>query len=475
MAAVTFDGANVCPIEPLSRAGRGQYPGMNKAECGTATVFLGCKREAETGNSKLWRIHEKFYDLESYMDSHPGGRTWMEFTRGTDCTEAFEAHHLDGVKAMKVLENYYVRDVKKGEFEYGNRFTYEVDGFYRSVRRAALAKLRADGPKGASTMELTGPTLTMKVVCCVVVLQYFVLLGWACLSGSFLVASMAGIALIGCWGVGHNFLHQADSKAGALRLAIDLAGHSTCDFRITHALSHHLVPNLPCDFEACFYVSDGNFGYTNPDNSVLEHWLLDAVQSGFAFTFDKTMATLKGQAPQQQSLLRLAGVLLPWLQLAAYIWTQGVLWGLTLFVVQTASTGLALSPTGLGIHNAALSSEEQKKTGKLTLQWREGQKGGVEDWGAHQVIAASDHSVLPLWLPDAIVHYLSLCCFGYLSDHILHHLFPCVDHSRFRQLRGVLVETAKQHNVPYRVHTFMEVVQGFHTYAVGRKILEKKA
>jgi len=472
MASVTF-GSSVCQLEPLSRPGRGQYPGMNKPESGTATVFLKCKREAETGNSNLWRIHEKLYDLESYMDSHPGGRTWMEHTRGTDATEAFEAHHLDGEKAMAVLKNYYVRDVRPGEFEYGNRFTYEDNGFYRSIRRAALAKLKADGPKGASTMELTGPTLTMKIVCTVVILQYLFLLAWACESGSFWVASLAGIALIGCWGVGHNFLHQADSKAGWLRLGIDLAGHSTCDFRITHALSHHLTPNLPCDFEACFYVSDGNFGFTNPDNSTLQNWLWDAVQSGFIFTFDKTEATLTGKAPPQERAIRLLGVVLPWAQLCLYIWYQGILWGIILFVVQTASTGLALSPTGLGIHNATLSSEDQKKTGKQTLQWREGQKGGVDDWGAHQVIAASDHTVLPLWLPDALVHYFSLCSFGYLSDHILHHLFPCVDHSRFRQLRGVLVETAKQHNVPYKVHSFWDVVSGFHNYAVDRKIVEK--
>lgn len=42
----------------------------------------------------LWRIHDEWYDLEKYLDTHPGGRLFLEQTRGTDCTESFEAHHV---------------------------------------------------------------------------------------------------------------------------------------------------------------------------------------------------------------------------------------------------------------------------------------------------------------------------------------------------------------------------------------------
>lgn len=42
----------------------------------------------------LWRIHGHLYDLNSYIDLHPGGQIFLEKTRGTDCTEAFECHHV---------------------------------------------------------------------------------------------------------------------------------------------------------------------------------------------------------------------------------------------------------------------------------------------------------------------------------------------------------------------------------------------
>eukprot|EP00662_Eupelagonemidae_sp_cell21_P050299 gene50299-44844_t len=40
------------------------------------------------------------------------------------------------------------------------------------------------------------------------------------------------------------------------------------DFKVTHALSHHLFPNLACDFETCNYVSQGPYSYTNEANTV---------------------------------------------------------------------------------------------------------------------------------------------------------------------------------------------------------------
>ena len=52
-----------------------------------------------------------------------------------------------------------------------------------------------------------------------------------------------------CWGVGHNFMHQSDSKAGWWRYVMDMVpGISSSEFRVTHALSHHLVTNMAADW-----------------------------------------------------------------------------------------------------------------------------------------------------------------------------------------------------------------------------------
>ena len=54
----------------------------------------------------MWLIHGNLYDLSQFMDKHPGGKEWLEFTRGTDCTTEFETHHLDDGKMRKYLKTY---------------------------------------------------------------------------------------------------------------------------------------------------------------------------------------------------------------------------------------------------------------------------------------------------------------------------------------------------------------------------------
>lgn len=28
-----------------------------------------------------WRVHDKLYDLTDFIDTHPGGKTWLELTK----------------------------------------------------------------------------------------------------------------------------------------------------------------------------------------------------------------------------------------------------------------------------------------------------------------------------------------------------------------------------------------------------------
>ncbi len=46
----------------------------------------------------LWLIHGKLYDLKPFMNSHPGGREWLEWTQGTDCTPEYEVNKRHGGK-----------------------------------------------------------------------------------------------------------------------------------------------------------------------------------------------------------------------------------------------------------------------------------------------------------------------------------------------------------------------------------------
>ena len=75
-----------------------------------------------------------------------GGKDWIILTKGTDITEAFETHHVFGVP-QKLLDKFWV---KKATNPRKARFTFEEDGFFKTIQRRGAAILRKVG---------TGPTL----------------------------------------------------------------------------------------------------------------------------------------------------------------------------------------------------------------------------------------------------------------------------------------------------------------------------
>ena len=57
-------------------------------------------------------------------------------TKGQDITEHFILHHIDEEKVRKLLPKYYVKDCPNKI----TRFTFEKDGFYRTVKDKVLKK-----------------------------------------------------------------------------------------------------------------------------------------------------------------------------------------------------------------------------------------------------------------------------------------------------------------------------------------------
>jgi hypothetical protein len=82
----------------------------------------------------IFRIHDKLYDLSSFVENHPGGKDWISLTKGVDITEYFETHHLYG-KAEQLLPKFYVRDAKLPR---NYNFTFKPDGFYLTLKRRVI-------------------------------------------------------------------------------------------------------------------------------------------------------------------------------------------------------------------------------------------------------------------------------------------------------------------------------------------------
>lgn len=66
-----------------------KYPSRRDEGLRTGANWLRGRRE-DDGAEGLWRIGDKLYDLNGWIDKHPGGAEWLTLSKGIDITVAFE-------------------------------------------------------------------------------------------------------------------------------------------------------------------------------------------------------------------------------------------------------------------------------------------------------------------------------------------------------------------------------------------------
>ena len=88
------------------------YPKEDQTRIDVLNHWFENKREIDGVPSKLWRVHDKYYDLTDFIEKHPGGKIWIEKNKGTDITELFESHHIEIEKAKIILKKYFVKDAE---------------------------------------------------------------------------------------------------------------------------------------------------------------------------------------------------------------------------------------------------------------------------------------------------------------------------------------------------------------------------
>eukprot|EP00927_Polykrikos_kofoidii_P014239 TRINITY_DN16231_c1_g1_i1.p1 TRINITY_DN16231_c1_g1~~TRINITY_DN16231_c1_g1_i1.p1 ORF type:complete len:526 (+),score=92.67 TRINITY_DN16231_c1_g1_i1:33-1610(+) len=478
----SFDGWQT--VDPIVAPGRGREAWANMKEVPLQQRWhLESRRKAETNDSRFWRVHGKLYDLTEFIDRHPGGKKWIELTRGTDVTQGVEAYHLDYAKVEAVLRAHYIRDVGEGEFAHGDRFTFAENGFFRTLRRRLLVRLKSQVGPDASTVEATGPTLSMRAACTAILAQFA---GAHCLArntGSWVAAAIAGCFQVGLWGVGHNFMHQSEKKCGLWRYAMDMNSAHSMDWQISHGLSHHLDTNLDTDFEQEFflmsYKKEFREGLLAPVAPAMTG-VVSLAQS-FEYLSSTVKEALFSSAGDARGWSHVLPGLFPLLQLASYVrgrgsWTKGF----GMFLVQNAFYQVAFSPLAAGVHHAVprkgTDEEAMLREGvcpRSTLALIDGQEGKEEDFGAHQVAATSTHTVYPRSIPAFLRDYMSLTFFAYLNNHTLHHLFPGVDASRLADAHDLLTETAAEFGLPaknMKTWHWTEIHNGWWRYMLRRQV-----
>ncbi|CAG2053689.1 unnamed protein product [Timema podura] len=137
---VDFELAGVweCIAGQFRQLARDKYPTYRDSSLKSGLIWIKGKQE-DDGAEGLWRIHDDLYDLSSWMYRHPGGAEWLDITKGTDITEAFEAHHVSKIPE-NILKNFHVRAASTRR---NSPYTFKEDGFYRTLKkrvREALGK-----------------------------------------------------------------------------------------------------------------------------------------------------------------------------------------------------------------------------------------------------------------------------------------------------------------------------------------------
>lgn len=364
----------------------------------------------------LWRIHGKAYDFTSFAAKHPGGKHWIELTKGLDITDLFEVHHLNIEKASAILPKYYVKDDAVSTCCY----TWAPGDFYSTLR----SRLQPLIPRH-------GPTTQFLVICFATLALWTFFWLTAIFRGSFLHAFAAGLMMHALMGIGHNFFHNVDNLWTNV---FDFCGFSHAIWRISHAISHHTYPNTETDFEASTIEPFVNFMTNKPRNSWLVFIYMHpfmALASTIDF-FSRSILIFRARFPLT---LNHFFPIIAWLPC---VLVNGVAKGTILTLTMQGTASYLLLALSFLVHRTKYS-------------WTAGDPSfhNMQSFGHHIIATSADHSLsLPL--------VLSLWFFGLFNNHVIHHLFPGVDQSRLRDraVRRAFLDTVKEFKIDYSVCHF---------------------
>ena len=377
----------------------------------------------------LWRVHDGLYDLTEFASKHPGGKFWINATKGTDITEAFEVSHVfKGETHEKLLAKYFVRSCE--EIPRQHPYTFKEDGFYLTLKRRVQPVLKKIG---------TGPNKAITVMQDGLFAGYLLTLFFTIYSGSFLMAVLTGLILGATCSCSHNFFHQRDNWRMYL---FSLSGMLSQDWRISHAVSHHLYTNTVSDVESTALLPYLNYFPFREKNFVQRVLAPIYYQLLFVSVIPMQMASrvvliLKDPSefvPEQ---------LIPLLELVLFLTLS------PLGLAQSFQQWLAIRCLcGYWITMLSITTTHHHPS-----VYHAGDKPSQDaDWGLRQLDTTRDVD------KKSNLFWISTT-FG---DHVLHHLFPTVDHSKLFELYPAFYETCKEFGVSYPFAGKLDMLHGMH-------------
>ncbi|MEM9075177.1 MAG: fatty acid desaturase [Myxococcota bacterium] len=403
--------------------------------------------------SRLWQVDDKYYDLEPFLEKHPGGRRFLEQTRGTDCTALFHSTHLHDQVPRATLKKYFVGTVE----DYRARYDWEGDGFYptlkRRVRDHYAKAAKAKGERGRELRRAHHGTSAFFLRFAAIYSLFIALSVAAVGFGQWWAALLWGPVAFAIGGYGHEAMHAGVFRTvranRALALStLDLMGVSSFVFTAMHVPLHHIHTNEPDvdpDIEVHFPLVREFEGQPRYFFHRLQHvyawvlyfitfpvlWFADVIAAASGWWFGPYG---KMERPRWREALLFAGFKL----LSASLWyvlPYFLLPWETALLMQTLMIGGA----GLMVQGTFALSHQNA----LAMNLRHDPNPDVRDWGVAQMRTTADfqHG-----------HWLPVTFFGGLGYQIEHHLFPTISYSRLDEIVPIVKETCAEFGVPYHYY-----------------------
>jgi len=400
-----------------------KYPTYRDELGKSGTRWLEGKRIDDNAEG-LWRVHDKLYDLTDFINRHPGGAEWLELTKGVDITEQFETHHITG-KAEQLLTKFYVRNA---DLPRNYDFTFKESGFFRTMKRKVADKI--------NDLDRT-PIRLSNMISDLVLGLVFTSAVLAAKDDNIYLALLSGVFLLWMLVIAHNYFHQKDNWR---MYCFNLTLLNYREWRISHAMSHHLYTNTYYDLEISMFEP---FLTWIPRPKTTLQKIMSPIISPIVWTlliaFGTVSRTIGYFTKQEEFRLdHLIPLTLPLTMF--YFGKMEVLVVLKLWAVMIGVCSFLLGVVGLnaGHHHPDVTHEGD-------------QLDETKDFGIFQLNCVIDRRDLKQ------SHFYTLIAFGH---HTLHHFFPTLDHGILPQLHDIFLETCKEFEIELREYSWWPLIVG---------------
>ncbi|XP_075220365.1 cytochrome b5-related protein-like isoform X1 [Lycorma delicatula] len=381
------------------------------------------KKKRDDGAEGLWRIHNGLYDLTTWVDKHPGGKLWIKMTQGLDVTEIFEASHLSP-SAEKILPTFFVREARISR---NSPYTFHPGGFFRTLKRRVYEKTKniKRGPSKRAIV-LIDLFVVITLLLSIISAKYF----------NFYIGALTGIFLTGTTILAHNLFHQRDNWR---MYYFQLSLMSVTDWRISHALSHHIYTNTRLDLEILLMEPLLQWFPKEQKNWIVKYgsWIYSPLFYCSLY-FLQAFSRIICHGLEPEDLICIALPTTMYLFSGSNLLICIISW---LWIITFSSFIFGVIGFNVAHHHPDIFHEGDKPRND-------------KDWGLNQIDAVNDRIEVAATFPWAHLSF---------GDHTLHHMFPTLDHDILSELYPVFEKTCLEFGVEFRFNTTWNLFKGqFH-------------